>query len=873
MITPRTRLIATILFLAPFMVSQAQWSSDPASNTPVCRAGNNQKAPQLASDGKGGVIVCWADEREAQHFYKIYVQRIDKDGFARWTVNGIAISPAFNAQMKPEIVADGAGGAIVVWTDARNVDTDIYAQRVDSLGNVLWAADGVSVASGSSDQADPKLVSDGNHGAIVTWSAHNGTNQDGHIFAQRIDGNGVRQWGQELQLSTSDQFETSPRIASDGSGGAYIAWVFYNNQDYDVVAQRVYSSGVPQWQNGGVTISSSSGAQDTPSLVADGTGKAFLAYYDWSSGSRPTLQIAVLNSDGTTAASMRATSTSGGQANPQLSNIGAGLLGIVWEDGRLSGKTRSYAQIIDNTGKKSWAADGVEVSNRTGNQATPYIVPDGNGGVIVCWEDMTGGVAESDMYAQRISASGSLLWSGAGVALCTAGGMQQFPCMLSDGLNGAIAVWEDYRLSFSNPEIYATRILADGTFPIGPPILTFSTKTVALGNASVGYSTTKDITLTNNGGVAVTIASATASDPQFSLTPAGNTIDPRANVTATVKFQPTRKGISNAYIVVQSNSIFGPDTVVVSGTGLAEPEIEVDKRSLNFGSVAIGSQKSLVLHISNPGNDTLRISNISTNNPVFTVAIDTREVAPGDAFDDTVRFSPAAAGPVSGELTLESDASTSPTVLSLLGTGTTAPVVTLTIDPTYIYFGDVNIGFSKDTTLTVTNTGNDSLRIASFTSGDPHFTLETPIESIETGGSRTFTLRFTPTAVGSINTFFILTSNAATSPDTMVVQGMGSEVAAVRSVQVSPGAFTLYQNYPNPFHPSTTIRYDLGTFAPVRLTVLNSLGQVAATLVDEMQHPGVHTVQWTSAGNAPGVYFYVLRVGEYEAFGSMVLMQ
>ncbi|MFZ1730467.1 MAG: choice-of-anchor D domain-containing protein [Bacteroidota bacterium] len=872
MISKRMRLIAPMLFLVPFMAAQAQWSSDPASNNAICQAGNNQRSARLVSDGKGGAIICWSDERDTKGFFRIYAQRIDKDGLVRWTVNGNAISPTFNAQLKPEIISDGAGGAIIAWTDSRNFDPDIYAQRVDSSGNLLWASDGMPVASGSTDQTDPRLTSDGNNGAIVTWIAHTGGNQDGHIYAQRINGSGNRLWSPEINLSFSDQYESAPCIVGDGSGGVYIAWVFYNNQEYDVYAQRVTSGGVQLWQNGGVGIALASGPQDSPSLVADGTGKAFLSYYDWSSGSTPVLQVVVLNNDGSTAASLRATSTSGGQTNPQLANVAPGFLGIVWEDGRVGGNMRSYAQIIDNTGKKSWAADGMEVSNRTGKQATPFVVPDGNGGMIVSWEDMTGGVTESDIYAQRISGAGSLLWSPAGVPLSTAGRMQQYPWMISDGQSGAIATWEDYRPSFSNPEIYASRILADGTFPIGPPTLTFSSKSLAFGAVGVTYSSTKNLTLTNTGGIPVTIASVTSSDPRFSLTPDNNTIAPNGSITAAVKFQPTSKDALSAYIVIQSNSILGPDTVFVTGSGTASAEIELNRISLNFGNVNIGSSKDMALNILNSGNDTLTISDISTNNPAFTVDIASRVLAPGEAFDETVHFSPTDAGPVSGVLTVISNASTSPTTLPLVGAGT-ALEVTLTIDNTYIFFGDVAVGSYKDTTMTVTNTGNDTLRIASFTSGDPHFTMETPIEAIGPAGFQTFTIRFTPTAEGPLSTFFALTSNATTSPDTIGVHGTGIVIVAVHSLQIVPGAFTLYQNYPNPFQQSTTIRYDLEKSAPVRVTVYNSLGQVAATLVDETQRPGVHSVQWAPADGKAGVYFLVVRVGEYSAYGRMLLTQ
>ncbi|MCZ7556419.1 MAG: choice-of-anchor D domain-containing protein [Bacteroidia bacterium] len=861
MITRRMGLLATLLVLAPYMAAYGQWISDAASNNAICREGNYQRSPRLVSDGKGGAIICWADERAAAGVIKVYAQRIDKDGIVRWPVNGVVISPALSKQLKPEIIADGAGGAIIVWTDTRNINTDIFAQRIDSSGNVLWTAEGVPVATGSSEQMDPQLASDGQQGAIVTWSAHTNTAQDGHIFAQRIDSNGNQLWSPELTLSFSDQFESRPSIASDGNGGAYIAWVFYNNAAYDVYMQRVTSGGAQMWTNGGVGIAIDGGPQDSPMLVADGTGKAFLAYYDWNSGSRPTLHVAVVNPDSTKAASLRVTSSSGGQTNPQLSNIGPGLLGIAWEDGRVSGKTRAYAQIIDNTGKKSWAADGVAVTNRAGSHATPFVIPDGNGGIIVSWEDQTTSIIESDIFAQRISSAGALLWSNAGVAVGTAGRMQTYPWMCSDGAGGAIIAWEDYRLSFSNPDIYASRILADGSFPLEAPTLALSSRMVDFGTVSVGFSSTRNITLTNTGDLPLNIASITSSHPQFTMTPDNTTIPPNGDVEAVLRFVPTSKGTLNGAIVVESNSIHSPDTIFVTGKATATPAIEVDKRSWNFGSVPIGTRKSTVLNISNPGNDTLVISSITASNPVFTVAIASHVLLPGAAFSDTVYFSPTVPGPASGELTVTSNAPTSPTLVSLSGTGSEATVVTLTIDPGAITFGDVDLGSHRDTTVTITNTGNDTLRISAFTCSDSRFTLESPLAHIAPSATRDFTLRFTPDMIGPVSSVFIVTSNAVSAADSIVVQGTGKEVVSVRPTHELPGAFALHPNVPNPFTSVTSIPYELGIFAPVRLTVHDALGRVTAVLVDEAKGPGVYSAQWSPAQAVPGVYFLVLRVG------------
>ena len=82
--------------------------------------------------------------------------------------------------------------------------------------------------------------------------------------------------------------------------------------------------------------------------------------------------------------------------------------------------------------------------------------------------------------------------------------------------------------------------------------------------------------------------------------------------------------------------------------------------------------------------------------------------------------------------------------------------------------------------------------------------------------------------------------------------------------QTAPVAFDLEQNFPNPFNPSTTIRYGLPHLSFVTLTVYNALGQKVAQLVDEQQQAGYHDVVFHDDQLASGVYFYRLDAGPPE---------
>jgi flagellar hook assembly protein FlgD len=74
-----------------------------------------------------------------------------------------------------------------------------------------------------------------------------------------------------------------------------------------------------------------------------------------------------------------------------------------------------------------------------------------------------------------------------------------------------------------------------------------------------------------------------------------------------------------------------------------------------------------------------------------------------------------------------------------------------------------------------------------------------------------------------------------------------------------PQSFLLEQNWPNPFNPTTTLKYALPAESKVRLTIYDVLGQVVATLSDGVEHPGYRSVEWNAVSIASGVYFYRLE--------------
>jgi hypothetical protein len=107
--------------------------------------------------------------------------------------------------------------------------------------------------------------------------------------------------------------------------------------------------------------------------------------------------------------------------------------------------------------------------------------------------------------------------------------------------------------------------------------------------------------------------------------------------------------------------------------------------------------------------------------------------------------------------------------------------------------------------------------------------------------------------------------------DRVVLEKIGSTPAEPPAL--APAEYTLMQNFPNPFNPSTTIGYSLPQRSQVQLFVYNILGEQVAELVNGEVEAGSHEVRFDGSRLASGVYIYRLRAGDFVQTKKLVLLQ
>jgi hypothetical protein len=437
----------------------AGWTADGA---PVCTADGEQYFIQICPDGAGGAIIVWADYRIFGA--DIYAQRLNEDGDPQWTENGVQVCTTENSQFRPTIVSDGAGGALIAYVDFRDqMQYDITVQRIDADGNRLWGDDGMYVCTASNDQEWQSICSNGAGGCIVAW-IDDRTSDYGDVYAQRIEATGTASWTADgVAICTADSIQTDVQIVSDGLGGAIIVWLDYR-EDGDLYGQSVNGAGTLLWTAGGELLIQSTAITYDPRLATDDYNGTYITWFERRG---PDFDILVqrINSSGAgifIPGGVVVCDAFSTQRNPAITADGNHGAIICWEDNR-DGELDLYAQMVNADGTLGWTAGGEAICLDTeGIIWDARAIADGAGGAIIAWaDDREMSTNDWDVYVQRVSPAGATLWDPDGTPLCTVTGSQAAVAVTDDNAGGAIVAWRDQR----NPDydVYAQRITANGT--------------------------------------------------------------------------------------------------------------------------------------------------------------------------------------------------------------------------------------------------------------------------------------------------------------------------------------------------------------------------------------------------------------------------
>jgi subtilase family serine protease len=320
------------------------------------------------------------------------------------------------------------------------------------------------------------------------------------------------------------------------------------------------------------------------------------------------------------------------------------------------------------------------------------------------------------------------------------------------------------------------------------PKVTLSPSSLTFASTKVGSTTAaQTVTVKNTGDASLTLTSETitgtnASSFVKSASTCGSTLAAGASCTVSVELKPVASGTLTASLSVTDNATGSPQTVKLTGTGVAAPVVSLSPTSLTFASTKVGSTTAAqTVTVKNTGDASLTLTSetiTGTNASSFVKSASTcgTTLAAGGSCTVSIELKPVAAGTLSASLSVADNASGSPQTVKLTGTGS-GPAISLS--PGSLSFPTTKKGStSAAQKVTVKNTGTTSMTLSSetITGTNPTSFIKSATtcgSTLAAGATCTVSLEFKPTATGTLAASLSVSDNAAASPQKVALTGSG----------------------------------------------------------------------------------------------------
>jgi len=856
-----------------------------------------QAQPSVGVDFSGRYLTVWQDYRTYGYPFApdIYLQQFDTSLTPIDTNRFLTPGDSVYRDM-PDISLSAWGTGVVVWSDYRNNNWDIYGQLIGADGRPVGGNFKVNDDNGGQQHA-PRVSTSSLGWFVVTWYDDRFGNDD--IFVQRFDSSGTA-LGPNFKMNTdaTPHRQIFPDVATDGAGHFTVVWVDYRNGQYpnnpDIYTAKLDTTLLPVTANTRMNTDGTIRAQKNPAIAADRMGNVAVIWAD-STGSSWDIIGQMLDVDGIVHEVNFAanTETDSAQFKPDVALDGRYRY-ITWMD-RREGNYDIYASVTEYNDPRLIVEPvqlEFEMSRGAGLPATQYITVQHAG-----YNRLDFDVTSFNSWLNFAPASTSTPDS-IGVSIATD--------TLADGIHhGAISIVD--RVNFDST------IVVPVSLEVSSAVLNVSVDTLQF-RLPTGYDTTSTqlIAITNGGAGALPW---TASEPSPWLTLSADsgttpsnievTVDPTGLVTGNyvtavfIDAGAAEESPDTVWIRLEMSDtlpmlLLAPTAIVASVTDPAAFDTFVVVSNVGGGDLlwqATGGAPWLTLNPSSGGNLDTVILTLDEDNLAAGLNGTSIDILAANAFNGSARLTVT----IDHSPLLVDTVDVAPSNVMPGSIGTTA----LTL---YVHNEIVQLALplQYDTSLIMV----DSLL---FGSGLPLF-MDKFYRIDPAAGTINISLQRTPPdmamAAGSYllgDLFFTAGFRQGTALiDTLNNDSLAPLVVTLDTLEKTPvvlpgaiqvgvatdidpdadptlpSAFALHQNYPNPFNAGTVIEFDLPRMVDVRLDIFDILGRRIRRLTDGRLSAGRHRLTWDgtddSRADAPsGVYFYRL-VADRESLAAKMLL-
>lgn len=384
----------------------AQFTDNPALNTPVVTSTGEQAQPKIAANPNGGFYVSWFDNSSGG--YDMYLQRMDSDGNRLWDVAGLQVADrTYSSTVDYGLDVDAAGNALLTFRDDRTGGDKITVTKVAPDGSFPWGSEGIQLSDGLNFVANPGVAAVSDGSVVVAWF------EDGAVPVVSLSANGDLKWEKTitdpLGIALSD---IKASDAPNAQGEVLLLMRTFGGFTTPgrLRAQKLDASGNSLWGDTPIPVMTAGSLQfgNFPDFITDQAGGMVIAWYQ----SIPTLQ--------------------------------------------------TYVQRIDASGSQLYQEGGLPLSQNSSQlRVDPGVTYDQETDqVYAFWVELSSTQSQNGIYAQRVDASGSRVWGNNGLTLVELGAedLQQVRAGLLQGEPTVSYV------NNSTPSLQTARLTADGSF-------------------------------------------------------------------------------------------------------------------------------------------------------------------------------------------------------------------------------------------------------------------------------------------------------------------------------------------------------------------------------------------------------------------------
>ena len=396
------------------------------------------------------------------------------------------------------------------------------------------------------------------------------------------------------------------------------------------------------------------------------------------------------------------------------------------------------------------------------------------------------------------------------------------------GPNGTVALPATGSLSSSSVTSVKNKVdelLAQ--LPPPAPVIAVQQTAVDFGTIDAGQPGEQKITIENTGTATLEITGIESDVPGLTFDPSMFTLVPNGSQTVTVTLPNATEGEILGSITISSND---PDraTQTLSVSGIVQPPpvpaISVQQTAVNFGTIVAGQTGEQTITITNTGTGPLEITGIEGEGDVAGLTFDTTvfTVEPNGSRTVTIKFPSSTEGTFSGSITISSnDPERATQTLSVSVIVQPPPVPVIAVQQTAVNFGTVEAGQTGQQTIAIMNTGTAPLEITGIESDVPGLMFTPSMFTLAPNGSRTVTITFPSSTVGTFSGSITISSNdpdraTRTLSVSVIVQPPPVPVIAVQQTAIDFGTVEVAQTVQKTFTVQNT-----GT-APLEITGIES---------------------------------------------------